>query len=69
MAGGGDVGSSYSPPVAFIFVFNLIVGVGALALPYGFLAAGWVNFSNYSKYLWFYILVASPSHSHFDGSH
>jgi hypothetical protein len=37
------VGSSYSSPVAFIYVFNLIVGVGALNLPDGFNQAGWVR--------------------------
>jgi amino acid permease len=33
-------GDSYSPPTAFVYIFNLVVGVGALALPAGFRAAG-----------------------------
>lgn len=35
-----DSGSTYSLPTGYIFVFNLIVGVGALNLPYGFSNAG-----------------------------
>eukprot|EP00013_Stygamoeba_regulata_P007353 CAMPEP_0177631576 /NCGR_PEP_ID=MMETSP0447-20121125/1824_1 /TAXON_ID=0 /ORGANISM="Stygamoeba regulata, Strain BSH-02190019" /LENGTH=572 /DNA_ID=CAMNT_0019133071 /DNA_START=138 /DNA_END=1853 /DNA_ORIENTATION=- len=34
------VGEGYSNPVAFAFVFNLIIGVGALSQPYGFEQAG-----------------------------
>jgi hypothetical protein len=33
-------GEGYSGGIALIMIFNLIVGVGALALPYGFQAAG-----------------------------
>jgi amino acid permease len=35
-----DAGSQYSHYVGFIFVFNLIVGVGAISIPQGFQAAG-----------------------------
>eukprot|EP01121_Diplochlamys_sp_Union-15-3_P020436 TRINITY_DN7976_c0_g2_i3.p1 TRINITY_DN7976_c0_g2~~TRINITY_DN7976_c0_g2_i3.p1 ORF type:complete len:478 (+),score=25.49 TRINITY_DN7976_c0_g2_i3:55-1488(+) len=35
-----EVGSSYSNIFGFIFVYNLIIGVGALALPFGFKQAG-----------------------------
>lgn len=42
MAGGAaDAGSSYSPSVAFIYVFNLVVGTGALALPSVLTSGGW----------------------------
>lgn len=37
---GGTALSSLSPPIAFIFVFNLVVGVGGLALPLAFSKAG-----------------------------
>ena len=37
-----SAGEKYSNPVAFVYVFNLIVGVGALSLPKGFLDAGLV---------------------------
>ncbi|XP_067935560.1 transmembrane protein 104-like [Watersipora subatra] len=37
-----DVGSLYSPLVGMIFVFNLIVGTGALAMPGAFQSAGWL---------------------------
>jgi hypothetical protein len=40
MAGDTAVGASYSTPVAAIFIFNLIVGVGCLTLPHAFQAAG-----------------------------
>lgn len=43
MAGGGhDDGSTYSPRIAFIYVFNLIVGTGALALPSVLTSGGWI---------------------------
>jgi len=42
MAGGGP-GGEMSPKVAFVFVFNLIIGLGALNLPNGFSEAGIVN--------------------------
>lgn len=42
MAGGPSDGSTYSKKTAFVYIFNLIVGVGALALPYGFSKAGLV---------------------------
>lgn len=43
MAGGGgpDTGSTYSPQVAFIYLFNLVVGTGALALPSVLVSGGW----------------------------
>lgn len=28
--------------VAFIYIFNLIIGVGALTMPKAFAAAGWI---------------------------
>ena len=34
--------NSYSWQVAFIYVFNLVVGVGALALPKAFAQTGWI---------------------------
>ncbi len=34
MAGGAVGGGTYTKKVAFIYIFNLVVGVGALALPY-----------------------------------
>ena len=37
---GGTALSALSPPIAFIFVFNLVVGVGGLALPLAFSKAG-----------------------------
>lgn len=40
MAGGAPAGSSYSPVVGFIFIFNLVVGVGSLTLPRAFAATG-----------------------------
>ncbi|ELR19349.1 uncharacterized protein ACA1_265540 [Acanthamoeba castellanii str. Neff] len=40
MAGDTAVGASYSTPVAAIFIYNLIVGVGCLTLPHAFQAAG-----------------------------
>lgn len=42
MAGGPDTGDKYSLLTGFVFVFNLVIGVGALALPQGFLAAGYL---------------------------
>lgn len=43
MAGGGvDDGSTYSPKVGAIYVFNLIVGAGALGLPKAFSEAGYI---------------------------
>ena len=43
MPGGGlnDVGEGYSSGVALVYVFNLIVGTGALTLPAAFHDAGW----------------------------
>ncbi|GJP34688.1 hypothetical protein CLOM_g19099 [Closterium sp. NIES-68] len=41
-AGHHDDGSTYSPRIAFIYVFNLIVGTGALALPSVLTTGGWV---------------------------
>ena len=35
-------GSTYHPVVGLIMIFNLIVGTGALALPYAFKQAGWL---------------------------
>ena len=40
MAGASAVGASYSKKIAFVYIFNLIVGVGALTLPYAFHKAG-----------------------------
>ena len=40
---GGPVVDPYSIRVAYIYIFNLIVGVGALALPLGFKSAGLVS--------------------------
>lgn len=40
MGGSSDDGSEYSATAGFIFVFNLIVGAGALALPLAFHNAG-----------------------------
>lgn len=37
-----ETGSPYSSPVAFIYVFNLIIGVGALTMPKAFSNAGWM---------------------------
>ncbi|XP_063681472.1 transmembrane protein 104-like isoform X2 [Bolinopsis microptera] len=42
MASHTDVGSQMSSPMAFIFVFNLLLGAGALALPAAFADAGWL---------------------------
>ncbi|ETN75246.1 hypothetical protein NECAME_00657, partial [Necator americanus] len=33
---------SYSPLMGFLYVFNLIVGTGALALPKAFQGAGYI---------------------------
>jgi len=35
--------AQYSTPYVFIFVFNLVVGVGMLSLPYSFAKAGIVR--------------------------
>jgi len=43
MAGDTAVGASYSTPVAAMFIYNLIVGVGCLTLPHAFQLAGMVN--------------------------
>jgi|EP01047_Picozoa_sp_COSAG01_P098176 hypothetical protein len=42
--GAGDiaVGSSYGSVAGFIFIFNLVVGTGALALPKAMVGAGWL---------------------------
>eukprot|EP00850_Spirogloea_muscicola_P023352 SM000350S13032 [mRNA] locus=s350:85248:90472:+ [translate_table: standard] len=37
-----EAGSTYSPLVAFIYVFNLVVGTGVLALPAVLTTGGWV---------------------------
>ncbi|KAH9519741.1 hypothetical protein Btru_070794 [Bulinus truncatus] len=37
-----DSGNGYSELVGFLFVFNLIVGTGALTMPAAFREAGWV---------------------------
>ncbi|XP_062976320.1 transmembrane protein 104 [Elgaria multicarinata webbii] len=43
MAGGiTDTGELYSPYVGLIYMFNLIVGTGALTMPKAFAAAGWL---------------------------
>jgi amino acid permease len=36
MAGGGPSIGSYSPFTGFVFIFNLIVGAGALTIPHAF---------------------------------
>lgn len=36
MAGGGPSVGSYSPLTGFVFIFNLIVGAGALTIPHAF---------------------------------
>jgi hypothetical protein len=33
---------SYYPPIALVYIFNLIVGVGALSMPIAFSQAGYV---------------------------
>jgi hypothetical protein len=38
-----EVGTTYNTFAAGVFIFNLIVGVGVLALPAGFLSAGLVK--------------------------
>ncbi|XP_060620711.2 transmembrane protein 104 isoform X1 [Anolis sagrei] len=43
MAGGiTDTGELYSPYVGLVYMFNLIVGTGALTMPKAFAAAGWL---------------------------
>ncbi|XP_061906299.1 transmembrane protein 104 [Entelurus aequoreus] len=43
MAGGiTDTGEPYSPFVGLVYMFNLIVGTGALTMPKAFATAGWV---------------------------
>ncbi|RVE69960.1 hypothetical protein OJAV_G00083470 [Oryzias javanicus] len=43
MAGGiTDTGEPYSPFVGLVYMFNLIVGTGALTMPRAFATAGWV---------------------------
>ncbi|KAG2460816.1 TM104 protein, partial [Polypterus senegalus] len=43
MAGGiTDTGELYSPSVGLVYMFNLIVGTGALTMPKAFATAGWV---------------------------
>ncbi|XP_056309267.1 transmembrane protein 104 [Danio aesculapii] len=43
MAGGiTETGEPYSPFVGLVYMFNLIVGTGALTMPKAFAAAGWV---------------------------
>jgi len=37
-----DTGDQYSSGVGFIFIFNLIVGTGALTMPHAFQEAGWL---------------------------
>lgn len=44
MAGGGDPDSgSYSNTIGAVYVFNLIVGAGALSLPNAFSQAGYIS--------------------------
>lgn len=38
-----DPGDSYSPWVGLIYIFNLIVGTGALTMPLAFSQAGWLS--------------------------
>lgn len=45
MVGTTGVGETYSIRVAYVYIFNLVVGIGALALPMGFRAAGLVMIS------------------------
>lgn len=40
MAGGAPTGGSYSPLTGFVFLFNLIVGAGALTIPRAFAQVG-----------------------------
>ncbi|KAJ0389531.1 hypothetical protein P43SY_011825 [Pythium insidiosum] len=40
MAGGGPSIGSYSPLTGFVFIFNLIVGAGALTIPHAFAQVG-----------------------------
>ncbi|XP_007668069.2 transmembrane protein 104 isoform X3 [Ornithorhynchus anatinus] len=44
MAGGGitEPGELYSPYVGLVYMFNLIVGTGALTMPKAFATAGWL---------------------------
>ncbi|KAF7198864.1 transcript variant X1 [Nothobranchius furzeri] len=43
MAGGiTDTGEPYSAFVGLVYMFNLIVGTGALTMPRAFATAGWV---------------------------
>lgn len=42
MAGGGPDIGSYSPLTGFVFIFNLIVGAGALTIPRAFAQVGLV---------------------------
>ncbi|XP_032231273.1 transmembrane protein 104 [Nematostella vectensis] len=37
-----ETGDLYSSPVAFVYVFNLIIGAGALTMPKAFAGAGWI---------------------------
>ncbi|XP_064594755.1 transmembrane protein 104-like isoform X2 [Liolophura sinensis] len=43
MAGGiTDTGAQFSPAIGMIYIFNLIVGTGALTMPGAFHSAGWL---------------------------
>jgi amino acid permease len=42
MAGPPSATPSFTPLTAAIYIFNLIVGTGALALPAAFQSAGWL---------------------------
>lgn len=42
MAGGAGDGRAYGAFAGFVFIFNLIVGVGGLAMPQAFSKAGWL---------------------------
>jgi amino acid permease len=42
MAGGGLSDSTYSKKIGFIYIFNVVIGAGALALPLAFKNAGLV---------------------------
>lgn len=37
-----DTGELYSPYVGLVYMFNLIVGTGALAMPKSFATTGWL---------------------------
>ena len=51
MAGGSAPTGAISAPIAFIFVYNLVIGVGGLALPLAFSKAGIVLSSIFLLFL------------------